>query len=156
MRTCIILVLSKNSYLNLVQTICTFKIKSFTQSFGEQFFIVLIPRPTCLLKYQKLSSLFTENNTVQRTTYLENYFRKNSNIMSDYYAQQVQMNYLSNMFSLFLSENIEDLFPSTQFEQSFVHRAGLYLDKYLWICFRMKNERAITNTNTVQYFESLK
>ena len=66
------------------------------------------------------------------------------------------MNYLSNMFSLFLSENIEDLFPSTQFQQSFVHSAGLYLDKYLWICFYMKNERVITNTNTVPHFESLK
>lgn len=43
-------------------------------------------------------------------------------------------------FHYFSVKTLKIYFPSTQFQQSFVHRAGLYLDKYLWICFHMKNE----------------
>lgn len=51
--------ISQNSYLNLAHLSLNYLHKALVSSF-----IVLIPRPTCSVKYYGLSSLLTGNDTV--------------------------------------------------------------------------------------------
>lgn len=135
---------------------CTFKIKSFTEIALGSNFLILIPRPHAYWNITNFYDSSPETTLCKGWLIWRTISERTPTSWVIIMHSRCKWIIYQICFHYFSVKTLKIYFPSTQFQQSFVHRAGLYLDKYLWICFHMKNEWAITNTNTVPYFESIK